>query len=203
MPRVRPHPDKDGFLIIGDKEYATVAKRLEAFRKDHPIASGWSIQTELLECDDYIHWKCEIIHPEGHTVANGNKRIRNGQHKLEACQTGAVGRALGFAGYACGEVASAEDMLEFYQEDEKLTAASFKPAAAPNYLDAVWDEHTTAEAEAFFARTEGLHMTVKEHEMLTASLGKPAPWHMNAATRMRYADWLHSDAGKKRREALK
>ena len=201
MPRVTPHPDKDGFLIIGDKEYATVAKRIEAFRKDYPVSAGYAIRSELIENDDYVHWRCDVVHPEGYIVATGNKRIRNGQHKLEACQTGAVGRALGFAGYACGEVASAEDMLEFYNGEEELA-----PAPAPDmppYMESVWDNHTTAEVEAFFKKTEGLNMKAKDHEVLTASINRPPPWEMNVATRMAYVDWLLSEDGQRKLECIK
>ena len=67
------------------------------------------------------------MHPEGYVLASGDKRIANGMHKLESCQTGAVGRALAFAGYASAEsagaeVASADDMLEYLQNEERPAA---------------------------------------------------------------------------------
>lgn len=197
MSRVVPHPDKDGFLLIHGREYATVAARLTAFRKDFPINSGYAIRTELLESDDFVHWRCDIVHPEGYVLATGDKRVRNGMHKLESCQTGAVGRALAFAGYADAEVASADDMIEFL-EDQEQPAAFVVPKPeerATKHVAAVWDEHSAAEVQAFQKATEALQMTPAQHALVTSSLGRDAPWDMDAGPRMRYAEWLSTEAG--------
>jgi hypothetical protein len=202
MSRVVPHPDKEGFLLIHGREYATVAARIAAFRKDFPISKGYAIRCETLEYDEFVHVRAEIVHPEGFVVAVGDKRQKNGLHKLESCQTGAVGRALAFAGYASAEsagaeVASADDMLEFLESEEQPPAFVVpKPSErARKHAAAVWGEHTSAEVEAFLKATEALQMTPAQHALVTSSLGRSAPWEMEAGARMRYAEWLKSEKG--------
>jgi hypothetical protein len=86
----------------GGKLYAPVYVRIALFREDHPVADGWGITAEILSTDDIscLSRAC-ITDPNGRVVATGHKR----EHRAhfpdfeEKALTGAVGRALLFAGY--------------------------------------------------------------------------------------------------------
>tara|TARA_R110002020_G_scaffold5698_2_gene23429 strand:- start:74 stop:709 length:636 start_codon:yes stop_codon:yes gene_type:complete len=201
--RVRPHPDDPGILIIDGKEYARANKRVRAFRTDHPIQSGWEIRTTLLQHDEQVvHWRAEIVNPEGRTIANGDKLVRNTKSALEACQTGAIARALFFAGYADGEVASAEDMVEFLQSspepnDQHLHRQSFRQPAAgkPTGIESEWQTLPPSEVEKFFAVAGDLGLLADNHRQICARLKRPAPWEMDSEQRDKYAAWLTSPKG--------
>ena len=196
MAYVKPHPTKEGYLLIRGNEYAQVQVRVKAFRKAYPIETGWAIVSELLEDSERcIWWRATIVNPEGVIVANGDKRTIAGKDKLEVCQTGAIGRALYFAGFGDGQIASAEDMVEFL--DSENQPPDLGPPA--EYFDAVWDQHTTAEVEAFNESTKDYGMTMREHLALTSKLGKQPPWEMTPANRMKYAKWLGTKRGLKAR----
>lgn len=86
----------------GGKLYAPVYVRIALFREDHPVADGWGITAEVLSTDETSCLaRAEIVDPNGRTVATGHKR----EHRAhfpdfeEKALTGAVGRALLFAGY--------------------------------------------------------------------------------------------------------
>ena len=86
----------------GGKLYAPVYVRIALFREDHPVADGWGITAEVLSTDEASCLaRAEIVDPNGRTVATGHKR----EHRAhfpdfeEKALTGAVGRALLFAGY--------------------------------------------------------------------------------------------------------
>ena len=102
-------------------EYAFVADRLKEFRQDCP--NGLIESTPTLT-DDTVMFQVRILKdkakPES-AEATGTAFNKFGQPKiLEKTETQALGRALALLGYlASGEIASAEEMIEFeqYKED--------------------------------------------------------------------------------------
>ena len=101
---------------IGTKGYAQVNERIKAFRKVYPAGS---IETEIEEVkDDYVRIRTSIYDENERLLAigrasetnKGNNKI-NQTSMIENCETSAVGRALGFAGFGVDTaIASAEDM---------------------------------------------------------------------------------------------
>lgn len=103
--------------LQGNTEYAKVAERIKEFREDCP---NGLIETEpTIQDDGQILFKAHVLkdkdRPEsaeatGHALG-GNK----GDKSFEKLETIAIGRALATLGYlASGEVASSEEMDEFY-----------------------------------------------------------------------------------------
>ncbi|MEO1957998.1 MAG: hypothetical protein ABGX23_00430 [Nautiliaceae bacterium] len=97
-------------INIKGKEYATVASRVEIFRKHFPL---YSITTELLVDDEQrVVMKAEIKDENDRTLADGySEEIRgegliNTTSAIENCQTSAIGRALAAFGLIGGEYAS-------------------------------------------------------------------------------------------------
>lgn len=101
---------------IGTKGYAQVNERIKAFRKVYPTGS---IETEIEEVrEDYVRIRTSIYDETERLLAvgrasetnKGNNKI-NQTSMIENCETSAVGRALGFAGFGVDTaIASAEDI---------------------------------------------------------------------------------------------
>jgi len=97
-------------INIKGKEYATVASRVEIFRKHFPL---YSITTELIVDDEQrVVMKAEIKDENNRILADGySEEIRgegliNTTSAIENCQTSAIGRALAAFGLIGGEYAS-------------------------------------------------------------------------------------------------
>lgn len=112
-----------GIVNIHGKEYKTVAKRVDEFRKEHK--TNYAIITELVSRDeDSVVMVAKIIDKEGdRTVATGyaeEKRSASQINKtsaLENCETSAIGRALANFGLGGGEYASADEVANaIYQQ---------------------------------------------------------------------------------------
>lgn len=106
-----------GIVNIHGKEYKTVAKRVDEFRKEHKQELG--IQTNLVSIDERtVVIKAEIINKEGFVIATGyaeeNRQSStiNKTSALENCETSAIGRALANFGLAGGEYASADEVAQ-------------------------------------------------------------------------------------------
>jgi hypothetical protein len=96
-------------INIKGKEYATVASRVEIFRKHFPL---YSITTKLLVDDEQrVVMKAEIKDENDRILADGySEEIRgegliNTTSAIENCQTSAIGRALAAFGLIGGEYA--------------------------------------------------------------------------------------------------
>ena len=106
-------------IKLGTKGYAQVNERIKAFRKVYP--SG-SIETTIEEIkDDYIRIKAIVKDENNELISTGTaseqltgdnkKDYINKTSMVENCETSAVGRALGFAGFGVdSSIASAEDI---------------------------------------------------------------------------------------------
>lgn len=103
-----------GIVIIGGKEYSTVAKRVQDF---HDTKTGCYINTEIVHRDEEcVVMKASIINPEGKILATGHaEEYRassqlNKSSALENCETSAIGRALACFGFGGTEFASADEV---------------------------------------------------------------------------------------------
>lgn len=118
-----------GIVSIHGKDYATVAYRLQCFRELHP--NGHIFTT--LESDDgtTIVMKCLIYFSEHEMpIATGwAEEVRgssniNKTSALENCETSAVGRALGFAGFGSAESIASADEVEVAIARQKKECAT-------------------------------------------------------------------------------
>lgn len=104
-----------GIVNIHGKEYKTVAKRVDEFRKENK--TDLAIITSLISIDEKtVVMKAEIIGKDGFVIATGyaeeNRTASqiNRTSALENCETSAIGRALANFGLAGGEYASADEV---------------------------------------------------------------------------------------------
>lgn len=112
---------------IKGKEYAEVNQRIKAFRMLYPQGS---IETELIDNENGICiFKSTIKDEEGNILGTGtayekeNSSFINKTSYIENCETSAVGRALGMAGFGIDtSIASAEEVANAItqQDSEKI-----------------------------------------------------------------------------------
>ena len=100
---------------IKGKDYAEVPQRVTAFRKLYPQGT---ITTEILSIEDGICIMKATVSNNGEILGEGtayekeNGSFINKTSYIENCETSAVGRALGFAGFGVDvSIASAEEVI--------------------------------------------------------------------------------------------
>ena len=107
-------------MKIGNGDYAKVNERVKAFRKVYP---GGTIITDIEELtENGVRIKATVKDAGEKVIATGRAsetKENNGKSKInltsliENCETSAVGRALGFAGFGIdAEIATGEDMAK-------------------------------------------------------------------------------------------
>lgn len=104
---------------IKGKNYATVNERIKAYRKVYPTGKIFTQIEEIKE--NYVRIKVSVTDENDRIISTGTaSEVITGDAKkdyinitslVENCETSAVGRALGFAGFGVDvSIASAEDM---------------------------------------------------------------------------------------------
>jgi len=123
------HKDKQGNTI--SKDYAEVNQRVKAFRMVYPHGR---ISTEMLSNENGVCvfkatvYCGEQILAEGTAYEKESSSFINKTSYIENCETSAVGRALGFAGFGIDtSIASAEEVQNALKNQE--------PPAAPAVVD--------------------------------------------------------------------
>ena len=131
---------------IKGKGYAEVNQRIKAFRMLYPQGS---IPTEMISNENGICiFKASVITDDGKLLATGtayekeNSTFINKTSYIENCETSAVGRALGMAGFGIDtSVASFEEVANAIQQQEgnkvisKTQADALKQSIENNMLD--------------------------------------------------------------------
>lgn len=108
---------------IKGKEYAEVNQRIKAFRMIHPVGK---IETELVSNENGICVvKAIVATYEGNILGTGIAYEKEGSSfinktsYIENCETSAVGRALGMAGFGIDtSIASFEEVANAVQQQE-------------------------------------------------------------------------------------
>lgn len=124
---------------IKGKEYAEVNQRIKAFRMIYPEGT---ITTELLSCADGMAiFRAEVAN-EGIVLGSGtayekeSSSFINKTSYIENCETSAVGRALGMAGFGIDtSVASYEEVANAMENQKK--AEVITPAEAKKLRDLI------------------------------------------------------------------
>ena len=112
---------------IKGKEYAEVNQRIKAFRMLYPDGS---ITTEMISNENGVCiFRATVINDKGDILSTGtayekeNSSFINKTSYIENCETSAIGRALGIAGFGIDtSIASAEEVENaiLQQEGDKL-----------------------------------------------------------------------------------
>lgn len=110
---------------IKGKDYAEVNQRIKAFRMVYPQGT---IHTELISNENGICiFKASVVNEEGKLLADGTAYEKEGSSfinktsYIENCETSAVGRALGMAGFGIDtSIASAEEVQNAIEQQEGM-----------------------------------------------------------------------------------
>lgn len=96
--RRMPKGVREGMIRVSGKDYLPVPFRLLWMRIDQPL---WGIHTEILEAAGYTVVRATVTDEMGRTIASAHKAITAGGKfpPIEKAETGAMGRALGAAGF--------------------------------------------------------------------------------------------------------
>ena len=113
--------DKDGNLVV--KNYAEVNQRIKAFRMVYPTGT---IETEMSSNENgVVIFRANVYDNEERLLATGtayekeNSTFINKTSYIENCETSAIGRALGIAGFGIDtSVASAEEVQNAINNQE-------------------------------------------------------------------------------------
>lgn len=104
-----------GIVKIHGRDYKTVAKRVDEFRKEH--GDKYAIITQMVANDERsVVMMAEILNEKRDIIATGYAEERrnssdvNRTSAVENCETSAIGRALANFGYGGGEYASADEV---------------------------------------------------------------------------------------------
>lgn len=135
---------------IKGKDYAQVNQRVKAFRMVYPQGC---INTEILQHDDeLVLMRTTILDEDGNIISTGmafekqNSSYINKTSYIENCESSAVGRALGFAGFGIEtSICSAEELTNALHNQAGGSAPKLKPLphtakelkeiAEQNYID--------------------------------------------------------------------
>lgn len=174
-------------MNIKGKEYAPVNERVKAFRMVYP---GGLIKTELVKYDkELIVVKAQIFSdlvdevsgPNGYLLATGYaEEVRgssniNRTSALENCETSAVGRALGFAGFGIDtSVASYEEVenAKLRAEGAKLATSTEKAGFIASANAKGLDYHEILERVGFNRDTQPEGMTTEQYARAMALINE-------------------------------
>lgn len=129
-----------GVVNIHGREYKTVGKRVDEFRKAY--SEKYGLITDLIENGaERVVIRAQITNEEGRVVATGYAEERRGSSMinktaaLENCETSAIGRALANFGFGGGEYASADEVAS------KLSQQNEPKEVEPAYMPNKWDTY--------------------------------------------------------------
>ena len=142
--------------LVKDRPYIEVNERIKAFRKVFPMGF---IRSEMLSNENGVcvfHAECgigETILGVGHAYEKETSSFINKTSYIENCETSAVGRALGMAGFGIDtSIASAEEVQNAInnqeQKPETKPKAEQKPSgrtATPKQLEVIRAAYDTKE----------------------------------------------------------
>lgn len=109
---------------VKGKEYAEVPQRVKAFRSIYPMGT---ISTEVISLADGVCVIKATVASDGVILGEGTAYEKEGSSfinktsYIENCETSAVGRALGFAGFGIDtSIASAEEVMNAQTQQHKM-----------------------------------------------------------------------------------
>lgn len=157
---------------IKGKQYATVATRVECFRRYFPPPE-WAIETDAFGLDnEWVRVKASILH-NGVVVATGMGEENRSQgpinrtSALENCETSAVGRALSAFGLHGGEYASANEVQEAIAKQEADKGAFVKTSLKAQSHEIVRELHACTDMDMLKAYWESKEVSEPLKRMKT------------------------------------
>jgi|TARA_E500000318_G_C3558070_1_gene212071 hypothetical protein len=148
----------DTVKVKGGKNYIQVKDRLNFVRET--FGERVSIRTTTKDANGLAEFHCEMWLDDKLIATGNSKEVSVGEKSYEKQESVAVGRCLAFAGFAGTELASADEMQNFLNNQSK-------PIAKPNpNAKAVADEFLKYLSDAAkYSRSVGSYETQKQKFM--------------------------------------
>jgi DNA-binding protein len=148
----------DTVKVKGGKNYIQVKDRLNFVRET--FGERVSIRTTTKDANGLAEFHCEMWLDDKLIATGNSKEVSVGEKSYEKQESVAVGRCLAFAGFAGTELASADEMQNFLNNQTK-------PVAKPNpNAKAVADEFLKYLSEAAkYSRSVGSYENQKQKFM--------------------------------------
>lgn len=115
---------------VKGKEYAEVPQRVKAFRSLYPMGT---ITTEVVKIENGLCVMHATVAADGVILGEGTAYEKEGSSfinktsYIENCETSAVGRALGFAGFGIDvSIASYEEVMNAKKQQKKMDEDELK-----------------------------------------------------------------------------
>ena len=171
-----------GIVNIHGKDYKTVAKRVDEFRKKYE--TKMSIITSLVSIDEKtVVMRAEILDENGRAIATGfaeedrQASQINRTSALENCETSAIGRALANFGLAGGEYASADELTNalkqqqasLNQEQPKKQTSRLDFDSIREHLDMLDDLESV---NAYYEELKKIHQSPAQEKYINGMFNK-------------------------------
>ena len=123
---------------VKDKPYIEVNERIKAFRKLFPMGT---IKSEMISNENGVCvFRAEVIADGvvlgvGHAYEKETSSFINKTSYIENCQTSAVGRALGMAGFGIDTAISSADEVQNAIENQKEEENTTEKKATPKQVE--------------------------------------------------------------------
>lgn len=161
-------------LDVKGKDYAQVNERIKAFRMLNPEGT---ILTEMISNENGVCiFKASVYNEDGKTLATGtayekeNSTFINKTSYIENCETSAVGRALGMAGFGIDtSVCSAEEVQNAIANQNKKDASEEEGTQEHLNLEMALDKLFT-ENNIDYDKAVALYKVDDMHKMSVAQL---------------------------------
>lgn len=178
----------DGIVVIGGREYLTVAKRIVSFREKYP---DWSIETELLTTDNIVKVRTTISDQSGRVIATGhaeeNRELGNinKTSAVENAETSSVGRALAFLGFGGTEIRSADEMATADYQQQVLDHVEYMALVREHFDTVVAVKTHLANDEIAEARSAYKELDLEVQKLLWRAPTKGGIWRTEERSKMK------------------
>ncbi len=189
-----------GIIKIHGKDYHTVAKRVQDFRRDHP---DWAITTDVLDTGQLVRVRATIWDNQGRKLATGHAEENreagiNRTSAVENAETSSTGRALGLLGYGGTQIATADEMESALARQKDLETGQYllqhNEAVRDNLPSIVAIKGALDLGDYGTAKEAWNELTEDEQRALWVAPSKGGIFTTNEREQMKSTQWRESHA---------
>jgi hypothetical protein len=193
----RRYKDSSGKVVERRTRYLPVRARLQWFRDQFPIESGWCIRTEIVSLNqEEAVVKASIIDPDGREVSTGLKREtkQSWPDFLEKAETGAIGRALAAAGFGTAFAVEFEEGERVVDAPVDVEQEALEDIGVPEISEERRSIGEVLNEVMREARTKGIRPKVL-NDMAQAHFGKGFGGQLTAEEALRLLEMIREMEG--------
>ena len=162
--------------VKGGKNYIQVKDRLDFVRKT--FGERVTLKTTTKDVGGLAEFHCEMFLDDKLISTGNSKELRVGEKSYEKHESVAVGRCLAFAGFAGTELASADEMQNFFdnqsQPQQKSQPAQPNPKAqeiADEFINKLFDVSKYVKTMKDYEKQKEIF--AKEYDIMSLQVSNP------------------------------